>query len=142
MQLLLLKLYKFKFIRVIARNAMKFFYKVDIPIDVKIGKNLILPHQSFGTVIHPKTSIGNNCTIYQGVTVGRGDIWESSPSQDFNGFIIEDSVVLCAGCKIISSHGTLTIGKNSIVGANAVLTKSVPPNSICTGIPAKIKSRK
>lgn len=135
---LLLKLYKVKVLRVFAYNLIKVIYCLDIPIDVTIGDNLVLPHNSVSTVIHPKTTIGNNCTIYQGVTIGRGNVWNKKPSRDFGGFIIEDSVILCAGAKIISSHGTLVVGRNSIVGSNAVLTKSCPPNSVCIGIPAKV----
>lgn len=137
----LLSLYKYKGLRVISNFLLKIFFCIDIPIDVNIGDNLILPHNSTGTVIHPKTIIGNNCIIYQGVTIGRGNIWRKNPSNDFNGFILEDNVILCAGCKVISSHGTLIVGKNSVIGANAVITHSIPPNSICVGVPAKIKKR-
>lgn len=135
---LLLKLYKIKILRLISYNLIKILFCLDLPIDVKIGDKLTLPHNSIGTVIHPQTVIGDNCVIYQGVTIGRGNIWNSKPSVDFKGFILENNVILCCGCKIINSHGTLVIGENSIIGANAVVTHSIPPNSICVGIPAKV----
>ncbi len=109
----------------------------DIPPTVQIGKNLGLPHP-FAIVCHPQTVIGNNVRIYQGVTIGRGDIYKNNPDEDFKGFKISDGAIICAGAKIINSHGLLVIGENSIVGANAVVTSSVPANVVVGGMPAKI----
>ena len=108
----------------------------DIDRRVKIGENLNLVHNGLGVVIHPYTTIGNNVKIYQQVTIGRGDIWKSE-SSDFVGFNIEDEVVLCAGAKIICSHGKLTVGKGTVIGANSVLTKSTGEYEIWAGIPAR-----
>lgn len=109
----------------------------EIPINVKIGKNVAFPHDSAGTVIHPDTVIGDGVKIYQNVTIGRGDIWKEA-SEDFMGFEIKNNAILCAGAKILSSHGKRVIGENSIVAANAVVIDDVPPNCIVGGVPAKI----
>lgn len=108
---------------------------VDIPVEVEIGTNVLFVHNAIGTVIHPYTKIGNNVKIYQGVTIGRGDIWEENSLLE--GFVIKDNVVLCAGSKIICSEGTLTIGEGTIIGANSVLTCSTGDYEIWAGIPAK-----
>lgn len=110
---------------------------VDLPLNVKLGSNVSFPHNSIGTVIHNDTVIGNNVKIYQNVTIGRGNIWEN-PSSDFDGFLIEDNVILCSGAKVLCSHGKRIIGKNSVVAANAVVTSDVPPNCIVGGVPAKV----
>lgn len=95
-----------------------------------------LPHR--GTiVIHEKTRIGKGVTIFHGVTIGRGNPWEA-PADDFSGFVIEDGVTLCAGAAIVSSHGTLTVGKGAVIGANAVLTQSAGPNEVWAGSPARL----
>lgn len=89
-----------------------------------IGVGLNLPHPE-GVVIGEKAKIGKNATIYQQVTIG----------QNQGGYpIIGDNVIIYAGAKII---GNIHIGYNSVIGANAVVTKDVPANSIWGGIPAK-----
>lgn len=75
--------------------------------------------------------IGNNCTIYNGVTLGLG-IYGPNPMPK-----VGNNVVFCTGCKVI---GGVTIGNNVVVGANAVVTKDIPSNSVAVGIPAKVIS--
>lgn len=111
-------------------------FGVDIPCTVRIGSNFILAHGGIGVVVHPKTVIGMNVKIYQQVTIGRSDIWNSTPRKEFKGVTICDNVIICAGAKIITS-GDLTIGKGCIIGANAVLSKSTGENEVWAGIPAK-----
>ena len=79
----------------------------------------------FATII-TADRIGNNCKILQQVTVGyNGD---KCP-------IIGNNVLICAGAKVI---GSVTIGDNCIIGANAVVVKDVPSGSVGGGIPAKV----
>lgn len=132
----LLKLYRYPIMRRIAYRFIK-RKGCEIPLTVKLGSHVSFPHDAVGTVIHPDTTIGTNVKIYQNVTIGRGDIWHE-PSPDFEGFKVEDGAILCAGAKIIGSHGLLIIGEGSIVGANAVVTSSTPPRTIVAGIPAKV----
>lgn len=132
----LLALYRYPLLRRLAYFLIK-RKGCEIPITVKLGNNISFPHGAVGTVIHPDTQIEDNVKIYQNVTIGRGNIW-SEPSADFAGFQIEEGSIICAGAKIISSHGKLIIGSGTIVGANAVVTKSTPPQTIVGGIPAKV----
>ena len=109
-------------------------YKTGIQffLGTKVGKGLFFPHFS-GIVVRPDCIIGENVTILQGVTIGQ----KRGPNDGIA--IIGDNVVLSAGCKVI---GKVTIGKNSIIGANAVVTSDIPEGSIAVGIPAKVISKK
>lgn len=131
-----MKLYRVPIIKYLAYYIIK-LGGVVVPVSVKIGKNVSFVHGAVGTVIHPQTVIKDNVKIYQNVTIGRGDIWKE-PSKDFEGFEIGNNVCICAGAKIISSHGKRYIGENSIIGANAVVVDNVPANTIVVGVPAKI----
>lgn len=111
---------------------------IDLPASVKLGKNVVFPHNAFGAVIHPKTTIKDNVKIYQGVTIGRADIYNDVDEASFGGIIIEKDAVLCAGAKILNQGGqTLVVGQGTVIGANAVLTKNTGENEIWAGIPAK-----
>lgn len=113
------------------------FIGVDIPKEVKIGKGVLFPHNSFGTVIHPNTEIRNNVKIYQNVTIGRADIYKDFNNSCMENILIKEGAILCAGCKVLSKEKNMTIGKNSIVAANSVLLCSIGDNEIWGGIPAK-----
>ncbi|QQD76687.1 serine acetyltransferase [Curtobacterium sp. YC1] len=110
---------------------------MEIPAHVEIGSGLQVMHRGFGVVLHPRTVIGNNVTIYHGVTIGRGDVWVPEVASALGGFVIHDDAIICAGAKIICARGSLTIGEGAIVGANAVVTKSVPAGEIWAGCPAR-----
>ena len=90
----------------------------------QIGGGFLIQH-GFATII-TADRIGNNCKILQQVTVGyNGD---KCP-------IIGNNVLICAGAKVI---GSVTIGDNCNIGANAVVAKDVPSGSVGGGIPAKV----
>ncbi|MBT1632253.1 serine O-acetyltransferase [Curtobacterium flaccumfaciens] len=110
---------------------------IEIPANVQIGSGFQVMHRGFGVVLHPRTVIGNKVTIYHGVTIGRGDVWVPEPASSLEGFIVEDDVVICAGAKIVCARGFLTVGKGAVIGANAVVTKSVPAGEIWAGCPAR-----
>lgn len=133
----LIRLYQYKFVNKFAYR-MILLLGADIPTDIKLGHNVRFPHNSIGTVLHNNTYIGDNVKIYQNVTFGRADIWKSADESKFEGFVVEDGAVICAGAKIIGKVGTLTIGKNSIIAANAVLLNSTGENEIWGGVPAKL----
>lgn len=99
-------------------------YGVTIGINAKIGKNLFLPHY-VGIVIGEGAVIGDNCTIYQQVTLGQKN--QMYPS-------VGNNVTIYAGAKII---GDIKIGDNSVIGANSVVINDVKKNSVVAGIPAK-----
>lgn len=116
-------------------KALYWLYRIlfscDIPCTVQIGHNLCLPHFGLGVVIHPYAIIGDNVKIYQQVTIGaRGQDWFA---------VIGNDVLLGAGCKIL---GSVKIGNNVKVGANAVVLNDIPDNLTAVGIPAKIVNSK
>lgn len=98
-------------------------YGIECRPKCSIGGGLFLPHTQ-GTVIGAR-SIGINCTIYQGVTIGasRLDILDTDELRP----IIEDNVVIGAGAKII---GPVTVGSSAIIGANVVVVEDIPAGSL------------
>ena len=123
-------------LRRISREVLA-LYGIEVPSSVEIGAGFEVMHRGFGIVLHPRTRIGSNVVIYHGVTIGRGDVWRPEPSSALAGFVIEDDVIIGAGAKILCSSGVLTVGRGAVVGANAVLTRSVPPGEIWAGAPAR-----
>lgn len=122
-------------IRALFKMYSTLFMGIDCPDKVFIGENLRIFHRGIGTVIHPKTIIGNNVSIRQNTTIGSKKIgWiegEKAP-------IIKDNVHIGANCCII---GNIIIGPNVIIGAGSVVINSIPPNCIVAGNPAKIIKR-
>jgi serine O-acetyltransferase len=104
----------------------------DIHPGAKIGKNFFIDHAT-GVVIGETAEIGDNVSIYQGVTLG-GVSAEKKKRHP----TIGNNVVVGAGATIL---GPITIGDNVRVGAGSVVVKSVPPNSTVVGVPAKIVQR-
>ena len=111
----------------------QFLTNMDIHPGATIGENVFIDH-GIGVVIGETAIIGNNVTIYQGVTLGGVslDPGKRHPT-------IEDDVTIGAGAKIL---GNITIGKGSKIGANSVVVKDVPPYSTVVGIPGKVIKRK
>ena len=98
-----------------------------------IGNNILLPHRLKGIILHEKTIIEDNVTIFHHVTCGRGDMYKIDPRithSDFQGIHLKEGSVLCAGAKVICNKGTLIVGRNTIVAANAVLLQSTGDDEI------------
>ncbi|MEU9132677.1 hypothetical protein AB0D08_31995 [Kitasatospora sp. NPDC048540] len=112
-------------------------YGMEVPAAVEIGPGLTVFHRGFGTVLHPYTTLGADVTLYNGVTIGRADPWVPQELSPMRRVVLEDGVVVCAGAKIVCKSGVLTVGAGTIVGANAVLTRSTGPNEIWAGAPAR-----
>ena len=121
-----------KLSRFISSRAQK-KYAIDIHPAAKIGKDVFIDH-GIGVVVGETAIIGNNVTIYQGVTLGGVSLNKGKRHPT-----IEDDVTIGAGAKIL---GNITIGKGSKIGANSVVVKNVPPYSTVVGIPGKIIKRK
>ena len=118
-----------KLIARIMSNISRFLTGIEIHPAVKIGKNLFIDH-GMGIVIGETTVIGDNISIYQGVTLG-GIKWEKKKRHPN----ISDNVIIGAGAKVL---GPITVGKNSKIGANSVVTRNVPANTVVVGIPARV----
>lgn len=112
-------------------------YGVEVPPRTVIGRNLRVMHRGFGIVIHPFTTIGNDVTIYHGVTIGRADPWIPGKQSPSRHVVVEDDVILCAGAKVISGEAGVVIGRGTVVGAGAVLTRSTGEFEIWAGVPAR-----
>lgn len=110
---------------------------LSIPANSKIDKSVNFVHNAYGTVIHPNSIIKKDVKIYQGVTLGRADIYNDFKDSKMENIIIEEGAIICAGAKVLCKTGDLIVGKNTIIGANSVLTKSTGDNEIWCGIPAK-----
>ncbi len=107
----------------------KFLTGIEIHPGATIGKGLFIDHGS-GVVIGETAIIGDNCTIYQGVTLG-GTGKETGKRHPTLG----DNVMVGAGAKLL---GNFTIGSNSKIAAGAVVLGDVPENSTAVGIPAHV----
>ena len=82
----------------------------EIPVSVPVGPGFILEHGGHGVVVHSKAKIGANVHLYQGVTLGRADIYLPSEQSKFEGIEIGDDVILSPGCKVLCREGVLKIG--------------------------------
>ncbi len=128
------KLYKKKLYlpaRIVSQSA-RFLTGIEIHPGATIGKGLFIDHGS-GVVIGETAEIGDNCTLYQGVTLGGTgkDVGKRHPT-------LGNNVMVGSGAKIL---GPFKIGDNSKVAANAVVLKEIPPNCTAVGIPAKVVKR-
>lgn len=109
-------------------NLGRLLTGIEIHPNVKIGNKLLIDH-GYGVVIGETVTIGNNCTLFQGVTLGGKNIKKGVKRHP----TISDNVLIGAGAKVI---GSILIGKNAKVGCNAVVLHDVPDNSTVVGIPA------
>lgn len=110
----------------------RFLTGIEIHPGAKIGDGLFIDHGS-GVVIGETTEIGNNVTLYQGVTLG-GTGKEKGKRHP----TIGNNVVISTGAKVL---GSFTVGDNAKIGAGSVVLKPVPPNSTVVGVPGKVVAR-
>ena len=126
---------KFDLVARMISQFARFLTGIEIHPKAKIGKNLFIDH-GMGVVIGETSEIGNNVTIYHNVTLGGiSPSINSNEQRDVKRHpTLEDNVVIGSGAQIL---GPIIIGKNSLIGSNAVVTKDVPEKSIMVGIPAR-----
>lgn len=105
---------------------------IEIHPGARIGKGFFIDHGN-GVIIGETAIIGNNVTLYQGVTLG-GTGKEHGKRHP----TVEDNVMISAGAKVL---GSFTIGANSKIGAGSVVLEAVPPNSTVVGVPGRVVKR-
>lgn len=110
----------------------RFLTGIEIHPGARIGKRFFIDH-GMGVVIGETSEIGDNVTLYHGVTLG-GTTWKKIKRHP----TIGNNVVVGVGAKIL---GPVKIGDNTKIGANSVVVNEIPPNSIVVGIPGKVVFR-
>ena len=100
---------------------------ISIPPEARIGPGLLIQHFG-GIVINGNAVIGKECVLHHGVTIGNRVSGGPSP-------VIGDGVMIGAGAAVL---GGITVGHDAEIGANAVVTKSLPDGAVAVGIPAQV----
>ena len=125
------KLWKLKFPLVprILSQINRSLTGIEIHPGAKIGKKVFIDH-GMGVVIGETAEIGNNCLLYQGVTLGG-----TGKSHGKRHPTLEENVVIGAGAKVL---GSITVGANTRIGAGSVVVRSVKGNSTVVGVPGRV----
>jgi serine O-acetyltransferase len=118
-------------------RTIQILYGIDISPNADLGPGIVIVH-GVGIVIGSSSKIEGDCCIYHGVTLGeKAMAWEGVKPKDGHPHL-EKAVMIGAGAKIL---GPINVGYSSIIGANSVVIKDVPPHSVAVGLPAKVVSR-
>ncbi|OZS78578.1 serine O-acetyltransferase [Tetzosporium hominis] len=120
---------KLFFLARVVSQVSRFFTGIEIHPGAKIGRRFFIDH-GMGVVIGETCIIGDDCIIFQGVTLG-GTGKERGKRHPTLG----NNVLVATGAKVL---GSITLGDNSKVGAGSVVLKDVPPNATVVGIPGKV----
>jgi serine O-acetyltransferase len=120
---------KWFFLARVVSQISRFFTGIEIHPGAKIGRRFFIDH-GMGVVIGETCEIGDNVTVFQGVTLG-GTGKEKGKRHP----TIKDNALIATGAKVL---GSITIGENSKVGAGAVVLNDVPPNSTVVGIKGRV----
>ncbi|MEC2222273.1 MULTISPECIES: serine O-acetyltransferase [Heyndrickxia] len=120
---------KMFFIARVISQLSRFFTGIEIHPGAQIGRRFFIDH-GMGVVIGETCEIGDNVTVYQGVTLG-GTGKEKGKRHP----TIKDNALIASGAKVL---GSITIGENAKIGAGSVVLKDVPPNSTVVGIPGRV----
>ncbi|WP_070121452.1 serine O-acetyltransferase [Bacillus marinisedimentorum] len=121
--------HKFFFLARVISQVSRFFTGIEIHPGAKIGRRFFIDH-GMGVVIGETCEIGDNVTIFQGVTLG-GTGKEKGKRHP----TLEDNTLVATGAKVL---GSITVGRDSKVGAGSVVLHDVPPNSTVVGIPGRV----
>ena len=113
------------------KNINRIIYSCDIAYQVDIPSSTIMPHQGLGVVMHPKTTIGENCVIFHNTTFGSKHGLNSKDVAP----ILGNNVIVGVGAVVL---GNITIGNNVSIGANSVVVDDIPDNAVVAGKPAQI----
>ena len=124
--------HRLKLVARFVSQVMRSLTGIEIHPGARIGSKFFIDH-GMGVVIGETAEVGNCVTLYHGVTLGGATLSKGKRHPT-----LRDDVVVGAGAKIL---GAITIGENSRIGANAVVVKSVPPNSVVVGVPREVVVR-
>ena len=113
-------------------KLMQIITGIELPCEVRIGRNFVIDH-SGGIVISGFARFGDNCRIRNGVVVGLSRVDDPCAP------VIGNNVDIGAGAKVL---GAISVGDNVLIGANAVVVRDVPANSIAVGVPAVVRPRR
>ena len=116
----------------IAFKLVQIVTGIELPCEVEIGRNFVIDHFG-GIIISGYAKFGDNCRIRNGVCIGLARV--SDPCAP----VIGNNVDIGCGAKLL---GRITVGNNVLIGANSVVTRDVPANSVAMGVPAVIKARR
>jgi serine O-acetyltransferase len=119
-----------KILRFLVEYIIRVVFASDISCKAKIGKGFRVVH-GHDIVIGSDVVIGDYCKIFNGVTLGNKYTENNLANQPTVG----DYVIISTGAKIL---GNVVIGSHSVIGANSVVIKSVPPNSVVVGVPGRV----
>lgn len=103
-------------------------FGVVLPPETQIGRGVKFAYLGLGTVVHRRAVIGDDVMVGSNVTIGGRSGYEQLP-------VIEADVYIGTGARIL---GPVRIGRNAVIGANAVVLQDVPANSVAAGVPARI----
>lgn len=120
---------RFYWLARLSSHLARWLTGIEIHPGAVIGRRVFIDH-GMGVVIGETAVIGDDCTLYHGVTLG-GTSWNKGKRHP----TLEPGVVIGAGAKVL---GPITIGANAKIGSNAVVVKDVPANATAVGIPARI----
>ena len=119
----------FKWLARLVSHFGRFITGIEIHPGATIGRRFFIDH-GMGVVIGETAEIGDDCTLYHGVTLG-GTSWNKGKRHPTLG----QGVVIGAGAKVL---GPITVGHHAKIGSNAVVVKDVPPGATAVGIPARV----
>ena len=111
-------------------HLARWFTLVEIHPNARIGKRFFIDH-GCGVVIGETTEIGDDCSVYQGVTLG-GNVFTKGVKRHPT---LEDNVTVGVGAKVL---GAIVLGRNCKIGANAVVVKDIPADRVAVGIPSRL----
>lgn len=120
---------KLRWLARVVAYLSRFATGVEIHPGARIGRRFFIDH-GMGVVIGETAEIGDDCTLYHGVTLG-GTTWEKGKRHP----TLENDVVVGAGAKIL---GPITMGQGARVGSNSVVVKDVPAGATVVGIPGRV----
>jgi len=118
-----------KFLARALSHLNRFLTGIEIHPGAKIGRGFFIDH-GMGVVIGETTEVGDNVLLYHGVTLGGTSLEKKKRHPT-----IGNHVVIGAGAKVL---GAITVGDNSMIGANSVVVKDVPPNATVVGSPGRV----